>query len=36
MNNFEKLNMKNLIKSYLSFLMVASMALILIGCGGGE
>ena len=35
MNNFEKLNMKNLIKSYLSFLMVASMALILIGCGGG-
>ena len=35
MNNFEKLNMKNLIKSYLSFLMVASMALVLIGCGGG-
>ena len=35
MNNFEKLNMKNLIKSYLSLLMAASMALVLIGCGGG-
>ena len=27
--------MKNLIKSYLSLLMAASMALVLIGCGGG-
>jgi len=35
MNNFEKLNMKNLIKSCLSLMMAACLAMVLVGCGGG-
>lgn len=35
MNNFEKLNMMNLIKRYLTVMLAACMALVLVGCGGG-